>query len=63
MIWAADKTGRATSVIPATTSSIHTKSGMRLSVIPGHRRLSVVAIRLTLVAMVPTPLSRMARFQ
>ncbi len=63
MTWAADSGGRTTSVIADTVSMIHTKTGMRPSVMPGPRMVMVVVTRLSAVAMVPNPVISTARFQ
>ena len=63
MIWAAESGGRIISVMPETVSITHTKIGSRPKVMPGPRMVSVVVTRLTAVAMVPMPVTKMARFQ
>ena len=57
IIWAADRGGSARRIIPETTSIIQTKSGMRMSVIPLHRRLTMVVMTLRAETMLPTPLT------
>ena len=47
--------GIANSVRNATTSIIHTNTGMRISVMPGARMLSVVTMKFTAVATEPMP--------
>ena len=63
MICAAESGGRMSRVMAETVSMIHTKTGMRPRLIPGPRIVSVVVTRLTAVAMVPTPVMNIARFQ
>ncbi len=63
MIWAADSGGRMNSVIADTVSIVHTKMGMRPSVMPGPRMVSTVATMLIAVPMVPTPARKTERFQ
>jgi hypothetical protein len=63
MAWAADSGGRIKRVRPEITNIVHTNIGMRPSCIPGPRMETMVAQRFTLVAMVPKPATRTARFQ
>ena len=63
MIWAADSGGRMIRVIADTVSIVHTKIGMRPSVMPGPRMVSVVATMLIAVPMVPIPAMKIERFQ
>ena len=63
MTCAAVSGGSAIRSSAAETSMSHTKSGIRPSVMPGHRMDTAVARRLTAVAVVPTPLKRMPRIQ
>src|SRR5216684_79975 len=55
MSWAADRGEIASKTIPDITKFIHASSGMRLSVMPGHRMEMIVAMMLMAVAMLPKP--------
>ena len=55
MISAAVTGGIANSVRNATTSIIHTNTGMRIIVMPGARMLRIVTRKLTAVATEPMP--------
>ena len=63
MSCAAVSGGSASRIMPEVTSINQTKSGMRISVMPGHRKLTVVTITLSADTMLPMPLTRRARIQ
>ena len=55
MIIATVMIGIANAVRNATTSIIHTNTGMRMSVIPGARRLRIVTMKLMAAVVEPMP--------
>ncbi len=63
MICAAVSGGSASRIIPETTRFSQTKSGMRMSVIPLQRMLTVVTMTLMAETMLPMPLTNRARIQ
>ncbi len=63
MIWAAESGGRMIKVRAEMVSISQTRTGMRPSVMPGPRMVRIVTSRLTAVAIVPSPVTRSARFQ
>src|SRR5262245_22297665 len=63
MICAADNGGSARIIIPDVTSTNQTNSGMRMSVMPLHRKLTTVAMTLIAETMLPTLLTNKPRIQ
>ena len=63
MICAADNGGIASRIIPETTSTIQTKSGIRMNVMPLHRIVTMVTMTFRAEAELPIPLTSKPRIQ
>ena len=63
MICAADNGGSARMIITATTTFNQTNSGMRMRVMPLHRKLTTVAMTLIAETMLPMPATSRLRVQ
>ena len=55
--------GKANTISRLVQSEVQTNSGMRISVMPGARRLRIVTTKLMPVSVEPTPLIRSAQIQ
>ena len=56
-------TGKASNTNMPTVNISHTKSGMRMNVMPGQRMHKMVAMKLIAVVMLPNPLTMIPRIQ
>ena len=56
-------TGKASNTNMPTVNMSHTKSGMRMNVMPGQRMHKMVAMKLMAVVILPNPLTMIPRIQ